>query len=93
MELDNLGFNLYRGYTAAGPWTRLNATLIPPKNPGEVFGASYEWRDSDVVLGVLVYYRLEDIDIYSRSTFHGPISVATPSYALYHVYLPLALRR
>ncbi len=28
-ELDNLGFHLYRGVSADGPWTRLNASLIP----------------------------------------------------------------
>ena len=28
-ELDNLGFHVYRALSANGPWTRLNASLIP----------------------------------------------------------------
>ena len=79
-ELDNLGFHLYRSESPAGPWTRLNAELIPAQYPGAVFGAIYEWLDAgvtpgDVTPGVVVYYRLEDVDIHGVSTFHGPISV------------------
>jgi hypothetical protein len=28
-ELENLGFNLYRGLSDAGPWTRITSSLIP----------------------------------------------------------------
>ena len=76
MELDNLGFNLYRGASPAGPWTRLNAELIPAQHPGAVFGALYEWLDADVTPGAPAYYRLEDVDIHGASTFHGPIQAA-----------------
>ena len=75
-ELDNLGFNLYRSAAAAGPWTQLNAELIPAQNPGAVFGAVYEWLDADAAPGALAYYRLEDVDIHGVSTFHGPVSAA-----------------
>ncbi|HXK42589.1 MAG TPA: hypothetical protein PKV82_07150 [Anaerolineae bacterium] len=75
-ELDNLGFNLYRGESAAGPWTRLNAELIPTQNPGAVFGATYTWLDENVTPGATYFYRLEDVDIYGVSTFHGPVSTA-----------------
>ena len=78
MELDNLGFNLYRSENAAGPWTRVNAELIPAQHPGAVFGAVYEVLDAEVTAGVITYYRLEDVDIFGVSTFHGPIS-ATPT--------------
>ncbi len=73
-ELDNLGFNLYRSTSPAGPWTQLNTTLIPAQNPGAVFGATYEWLDTDVTPGEAVYYRLEDVDVSGVSTFHGPVS-------------------
>ncbi len=73
-ELDNLGFNLYRGESPAGPWVKLNAELIGAQNPGAVFGASYEWLDAEVTPGVTVYYRLEDVDVSGVSTFHGPVS-------------------
>jgi len=80
-ELDNLGFDLYRGESAAGPWTRLNAELIPAQNPGATFGATYEWLDVDVTPDVTYFYRLEDVDLNGVSTFHGPESTTatTPS--------------
>ncbi|MBN1920288.1 MAG: ExeM/NucH family extracellular endonuclease [Anaerolineae bacterium] len=73
-ELQNLGFNLYRAESAAGPWTKLNPTLIPAQNPGATFGASYEWLDTGVTLDTTYFYRLEDIDVNGASTFHGPVS-------------------
>ena len=75
-ELDNLGFNLHRSDSPAGPWTQLNAELIPAQNPGAVFGARYEWLDADVTPGALAYYRLEDVDIHGASAFHGPVQAA-----------------
>jgi len=80
-ELDNLGFNLYRGESAAGPWTRLNAELIPAQNPGATFGATYTWLDEGVTPDATYFYRLEDVNVYGVSTFHGPVSTtaATPS--------------
>ena len=74
-ELDNLGFNLYRSTTPAGPWTQVNAEFIPAQNPGATFGAVYEVLDPDVEPGTTLYYRLEDVDIHDASTFHGPISI------------------
>ena len=74
MELDNVGFNLYRSTAAAGPYTLLNAALIPPQFPGQVMGGTYEWLDTNVMPDVTYYYRLEDIDVKGISTFHGPIS-------------------
>ena len=62
MELDNAGFNLYRGATSDGPWTQLNAGVIPPQQPGMLMGAVYEWLDTDVQPGVVYDYRLEDLD-------------------------------
>ena len=75
-ELDNLGFNLYRSTTPAGPWTQVNAEFIPAQNPGATFGAVYEVLDPDVEPGTTLYYRLENVDIYGVSTFHGPVSTA-----------------
>jgi len=39
-ELDNLGFHLYRGASAGGPWTRLTSSLIPGLGSSPV-GQSY----------------------------------------------------
>jgi len=81
-ELDNVGFNLYRSATAAGPYTQLNDTLIPPQFPGKVMGGDYEWLDTDVQPGIVYFYKLEDLDVKGVSTFHGPVStsvVTTPT--------------
>ncbi|HYN41897.1 MAG TPA: right-handed parallel beta-helix repeat-containing protein, partial [Thermoanaerobaculia bacterium] len=72
-ELDNLGFHLYRGLSADGPWTRLNSSLIPGQGFSAT-GAAYAWRDSGLQNGLRYYYRLEDVDTKSVSTFHGPVS-------------------
>jgi hypothetical protein len=75
-ELDNLGFHVYRGSSSEGPWTRLTSSLIPGLGSSPV-GQAYSWLDSGLTNGVRYYYRLEDVDTASKSTFHGPVS-ATP---------------
>ena len=37
-------------------------------------GAAYAWRDSGLANGTRYFYRLEDVDTKSVSTFHGPVS-------------------
>lgn len=72
-EIDNAGFNLYRGTSANGPWTKLNSTVIPGKvPPGSVVGATYEWVDN-AAPSTSVYYLLEDIDLNGSTTQHGPV--------------------
>ncbi len=72
-ELDNLGFHLYRSLSEAGPWTRLNASLIPGQGSSPL-GAAYAFRDADVLEGTRYFYRLEDVDASSKTTSHGPVS-------------------
>jgi hypothetical protein len=79
-ELDNLGFNLYRGLSDAGPWTRITSSLIPGLGSSPL-GATYTWRDAGLVNGMRYYYRLEDLDTRSVSAFHGPVS-AVPQAAV-----------
>jgi hypothetical protein len=88
-EVDNAGFNLWRGGAADGPYTRLNDTLIPVQGD-PVSGASYSYTDTDVVQRVTYYYKLEDVDTHGVSTFHGLVS-ATPS-SIRRIYLPLIFK-
>ncbi len=76
-ELDTLGFHVYRGGTALGPWTRLNATLIASQAPGSGMGHAYEWLDGGVEGGRTYFYLLEDVGMDGASTLHGPISAAS----------------
>jgi hypothetical protein len=72
-ELDNLGFHVYRGSSVEGPWTRLTTSLIPGLGSSPV-GQAYSWLDTGLMNGTRYYYRLEDVDASSKSTFHGPVS-------------------
>jgi len=71
-ELDNAGFNLWRSEGKDGQYVRINPYFIPGE--GEAgFGAEYGLTDYNVIIGVIYYYKLEEIDIYGKSTFHGPV--------------------
>ncbi len=71
-ELDNEGFNLWRREWKDGEYIRINPYFIPAQ--GEAgFGAEYSYTDYYVQNGTIYYYKLEDIDIYGKSTFHGPV--------------------
>ncbi len=72
-ELDNLGFHLYRGLSADGPWHRLNAALIPGLGSSPE-GKAYSWTDRGLANGRTYYYRLEDVDRSGQITSHGPVS-------------------
>jgi hypothetical protein len=75
-EIDNAGFHLYRSLSPEGPYTRINASLIPGQGYS-VRGAHYQFLDEDVDAGVTYYYKLEDVDFRAHGTFHGPVW-ATP---------------
>lgn len=73
-ETNNRGFNLYRGLSDSGPWTKINAQLIPSNlPPGSPEGASYEWVDANPGPGT-PFYLLEDVDTSGVTTQHGPVS-------------------
>ena len=76
-ELRNLGFHLYRGRSAVGPWTRITSSLIPGLGSSPI-GRSYSFSDVSLTNGVAYWYRLEDVDASGVSTLHGPVS-ATPA--------------
>ena len=92
-EIDNLGFNLYRAESEAGPMARLNETLIPTQvPPGSPFGAVYEWLDEEgVAPGITYYYWLESVDLYGHVGMHGPVQ-ATAEGSRHVIYLPTVLR-
>lgn len=82
LELDNVGFNLYRSTAVNGDYIRLNDTLIPSQAPGSVLGAVYTWLDTDISPDQTYYYKLEDIDVHGASTLTEPVSttfIATPN--------------
>jgi len=75
-EIGNLGFNLWRGTTPAGPDVKLNAVIIPSQGPDSNTGFDYVYPDSDeFVAGTTYYYWLEDIALNGTVTRHEPVSV------------------
>lgn len=76
MELDNRGFNLYRGTSPAGPDRQLNDLLIPSQSQGGPIGYIYTWEDqAELVPDTSYFYWLEDVDIHGATSMHGPVSV------------------
>ena len=75
-ELDNRGFNLYRGTSPDGWDRQLNTALIPSQSQGNPGGFVYTWLDDvDLVPGTSYYYWLQDLDTSGALTMHGPVSV------------------
>lgn len=74
LEIDNLGFNVWRSNSPDAPTTLLNEELIPSQAPGSGQGFAYSWQDNDVEAGTTYYYWLEDIDSGGVTTLHGPVS-------------------
>ena len=72
-EIDNTGFNLYRGISPAAPDEML--AFVPSAAPGSQQGASYSFDDNGVQAGVTYWYWLEALDLAGTSSLHGPVSV------------------
>lgn len=69
-ETDNAGFNIHRSSNLGGPYTRINDALISAKGRA-TSGASYTY--SDAPGDGVFFYKLEDVDVSGKSTFHGPV--------------------
>jgi len=74
-ELNNRGFNLYRGLDPDGPRELL--AFVPSTAPGSSQGAVYQWRDDTSPPAAAVYYWLEAVDFSGVTSLFGPISVVT----------------
>ncbi|MCX6028586.1 MAG: hypothetical protein NT169_04695 [Chloroflexi bacterium] len=88
-ELDVQGFHLYRAESAAGPWQRLDAGLIPSAAPGSANGHTYAFSDRDVQGGRTYWYRLEAVDLAGGIQALGLTSVTVrPTAAAPRLWLP-----
>jgi len=79
-EIDNAGFNIWRAEAENGEYVKLNDEIIPAKG-SETDGAKYVFTDNIAKNRKTYFYKLQDIDVYGTSTFHGPVS-ATPKFLL-----------
>ncbi len=89
-EVDALGFNVYRAASPEGPFTQVNASLIPAAGSASG-GASYVLRDAPGA-GTF-HYRLDDVGSDGKRGEHTPITLRVgPSATGAQVFLPAARR-
>jgi hypothetical protein len=77
LEIDTVGFNLWRSATPDGEYERINETLIPAASLGGGMGEVYEYADIDVTPGATYYYKLEEVEAGGAGNWHGPVSTGT----------------
>ena len=73
IEMNNLGYHIYRASSETGERQRLNPELIAGAGTGT--GRVYEWWDDQPAMAVAMYYWLEDVETTGRTEWHGPVIV------------------
>ncbi|MBU0491102.1 MAG: hypothetical protein KKA73_20575 [Chloroflexi bacterium] len=89
LEVDVLGFHVYRAGAAGGPGAepaRLTAALLPATG-----GPAYTYVDETAAPGATYWYWLEVVDAGGGAARYGPVSATRPAPALHTIYLPLVL--
>jgi hypothetical protein len=75
-ELNTAGFNVLRGDNPDGPFTRLNADVIPA-SPDPLVGGHYVFTDTHVALGQTYYYRVEEVEFGGNTLLQADMDVVT----------------
>lgn len=89
-EINTAGFNVYRAERAEGPYTKLNAQLIPASDA--LTGGKYQYEDTTVVAGQTYYYQLEDVEYGGATARHGPIIItASPAFGVREAVLVIGV--
>ena len=65
-EVDNLGFNLYRGESKDGPFVKVNYGMIPGAGNSANYN-EYQYRDRNVKPNQRYFYYIEDVDLFSNN--------------------------
>jgi hypothetical protein len=74
VEINNLGFNLYRSESPDGEKIQINSGLVPAL--GSSLGGVYSLSDNSALPDATYYYWLEDVDWNLGPTLHGPVVLA-----------------
>jgi hypothetical protein len=82
LEIDTVGFNLWRSTAPDGAYERVSASLIPAVSPGQVMGGTYEYIDDGVTPGETYLYRLEEVEVGGDRNWYGPVSIGSTPNAL-----------
>lgn len=73
-ELNTAGFNVLRSESPNGPFTRLNAEIIPA-SPDPLVGGSYVYTDTNVTPGQTYTYQLEEVEFGGGTAPQGTVIV------------------
>ncbi len=71
-EVDNFGYDVYRGPTEDGPFAKVTATPVPGHGTTDEPSA-YEWYDASIEEGVEYWYYVESISISGERERFTPI--------------------
>ena len=76
-ELNTAGFNILRGESESGQFTRLNTKIIPA-SPDPLVGGNYVYTDTNVTPGQTYYYQLEEVEFGGNAAPQGTVVVTAP---------------
>jgi hypothetical protein len=79
MEIDTVGFNVWRSTAEDGGYVQVNSGLIPAESLGGVMGGSYTFTDAGVTPGMVYYYKLEELEVGGARNWYGPTSTGDGS--------------
>lgn len=74
LEVNTLGFNVWRSTAVDSGYAQVNDALVPAASPGGVIGGSYTFTDPNVMPGTTYYYKLEELEVGGARNWYGPTS-------------------
>jgi len=76
-EVDNFGYDVFRGLNEDGPFERLNAAPIPGSGTTDV-PQKYEYRDETIAPNTAYYYYVESISLQGERERFTPVFRSRP---------------
>ena len=76
-EEDNFGYNVYRGSEKQGPFTRINARIIPGFGTTDI-PQSYEYRDTSIEPATVYWYYVQSISLTGERVQLTPVYPSKP---------------
>jgi hypothetical protein len=93
LEIDTVGFNLWRSEMSDGEYVQVNDALIPATSPGGVWGGSYTYTNPDVIPGKTYYYKLHETEVGGASNWYGPFSTEADDDPTATIFSQVATKR
>ncbi len=76
-EINHAGYNVHRSTSRDGEYEQLNTSLITSDVLTDMASVkTYEYIDDTAIAQQDYYYKLEDISLNGKSTWHGPVYVS-----------------